>query len=517
MSASLRRVFVAVSLAGLAVLSAATPPGPRPSEPLAATAGLPPTRTTPQPASHGPVPDAVRNAYRGVRLTSAVADAWVKGQDNRLRVRPARYGGPWLAVSSHPFSVTAGEPTLGVTRQGTVFVYAARYLPVTDGHLVASRDGGATWSSAGALPADTDPPVTQDPFLWVDPDTGRVFTVDLVPRCFYLTYSDDDGATWSRNPLACAESSGHDHQSLVTGRPPKGVRTNSYRNVVYLCYANTAARCERSLDGGQTFTAGPDVMSSPEAGCPVQTGHAATDPDGRVFLPKLHCGAPTVAISADAVKTWSVVRITKDPRLTFSVPGDGAHDASVAADSTGNLYAVWSSTPVPGGSGRTFPFLAVSRDHGRTWSDPLMVAPPGVTQVGWATLTAGDTGRIAITFPGTTGDPADAGRPWNAYVVTSVDALAADPLFVSTTANARTDPIHRGDCPQPRCPGMLDFWDVVVSPKDGSLWLSFVDTCLAAGCLPQGITDPMVSPWVGEGVAAHQVSGPSLWRPGRRR
>jgi hypothetical protein len=61
---------------------------------------------------------------------------------------------------------------------------------------------------------------------------------------------------------------------------------------------------------------------------------------------------------------------------------------------------------------------------------------------------AGDPGKIAITFPGTT----------------------------ANIVNPANDPIHRGDCPS-RCGRMYDFLDAVISPTDGSVWASFVDTC----------------------------------------
>jgi hypothetical protein len=58
----------------------------------------------------------------------------------------------------------------------------------------------------------------------------------------------------------------------------------------------------------------------------------------------------------------------------------------------------------------------------------------------------------------------------------STNALDANPLFQSNIVNPANDPIHRGDCPS-RCGRMYDFLDAVISPTDGSVWASFVDTC----------------------------------------
>jgi hypothetical protein len=51
-----------------------------------------------------------------------------------------------------------------------------------------------------------------------------------------------------------------------------------------------------------------------------------------------------------------------------------------------------------------------------------------------------------------------------------------NPLFQSNIVNPANDPIHSGDCPS-RCGRMYDFLDAVISPTDGSVWASFVDTC----------------------------------------
>src|SRR5207244_1491138 len=94
-------------------------------------------------------------------------------------------------------------------------------------------------------------------------------------------------------------------------------------------------------------------------------------------------------------------------------------------------------------------------------------------------ITAGDPGHIALTFPGTkSADRDDGARPWDSWVVVSTNALDANPLFVANIGNSATDPVHRGNCTG-RCAGMFDFLDVVGSPSDGTVWASAVDTCTA--------------------------------------
>jgi hypothetical protein len=132
-----------------------------------------------------------------------------------------------------------------------------------------------------------------------------------------------------------------------------------------------------------------------------------------------------------------------------------------------------------------------------------MIAPPGVHEVNFPTITAGDAGRIAITFPGTTVDnPQDPTRPWNSYVVVSSNALDPDPLFHSNIANDPDDPVHRGDC-LGRCAGMFDFLDIQPSPADGTAWASAVDTCTGA-C----VTDPSAPADSARGIAIQTLNHP---------
>src|SRR5207247_10615849 len=156
--------------------------------------------------------------------------------------------------------------------------------------------------------------------------------------------------------------------------------------------------------------------------------------------------------------------------------------------------------------------LAVPRDPGRSWAPPRTSAPPGVHEVNFATIAAGDAGRIAVLFPGSESkDFGDPGRPWNVYVVVSVNALDANPVFTSTVANPKNDPVHRGDCGPGRCDAadggsMFDFLNIVVSPVDGALWGTASDTC-TGDC----VTNPSAPQLrTGQGVAMRELNGPPL-------
>ncbi|HEY3103561.1 MAG TPA: sialidase family protein, partial [Pyrinomonadaceae bacterium] len=377
-----------------------------------------------------------------------------------------------------------------------------------------SKDGGLTWqvvqpTLAGQV--DTHPE-TLDPYTYVEEDSGRVFDIDLygenlavgLPVGAFLSWSDDEGATWLTSTVSIPGL--NDHQTLFAGPTPIGnplLKSVDPRfpEVLYYCVNQVAdSWCARSINGGLTFTMGATpayLGADPETNdvvCGGLHGHLATDSAGRLFLPKGHCGDPWLAISEDGGDSWTRIQISNKIRAADT-------QMAVAVDSADNLYYVWFDDI------HHLPYLSISRDHGKTWSAPRMLGPPGVYEVNFPTIAAGDPGKIALTFPGTTvNDQSDPSRPWNSYVVISTDALSSDPTFVSNISNPANDPVYRGAC-LGRCGRMFDFLDVVISPNDGSVWATAVDTCTAkTGCPtnPKAASDDM------RGIAIRQISGPPL-------
>ena len=463
-------------------------------------------------------------AYHGTILT--------KQPKTKPANKAIAYRGPKLSFRSTYVGRGAAEPTIGVDKKGGAFFAAGAFdaLPKESPKnsartvMLRSLDGNKTWTSVQPPPVQGVPgdghPVTLDPYVYVDPQYGRVFDIDLTLAGSYLSYSDDQGKTWTRG-AAISVFGANDHQTLFAGPAPLGLPTldPKFPKAVYYCVNQIdGSFCSRSLDGGKTFQntgapAFPPADPQAQNGVPFcggLHGHGIVDSGGRVFLPRGFCGAPEIAVSTDGGTSWQQRKVISEGTDI----GISGQQSSVAADPQGNLYYVWYDDV------HKLPYLVTSRDHGQTWTKPRMIAPPGVQAVDFPTIDVGTAGRIAITFPGTLSkDDNDVTRPWFSYVVESVDALSANPTFLSVVANpgGLADPVHRGDC-DGRCGRMYDFLDVVVAPDPtGTVWVTATDTCTkAAFCSTRRVAG--FSAASGEhgasdsrdGVVYRQLSGPRL-------
>jgi hypothetical protein len=437
------------------------------------------------------------------RFSIPTGQAATEAAASTLHTNPAVPDTKPLRLSATDVGRRAAEPTIGITKAGNAFYAAADFdnaIGQARTQIYASYDGNKTWQDVSPRVAgESFPPATLDPYIYVDQETSRIYSDDLYVGCSLLQWSDDEGKTWSRgNPLACGLPV-DDHQTVVTGNPRPGDSTNGYPNVVYYCTNKiVGAFCGRSLDGGQTFQpagapAFEGVQASPAAFCGGLHGHIIVDPEGRLYLPKGHCGKPWLAVSEDGGNTWRRTMVS-DMRVA-------GIQTSVASDTAGNIYYLWWAGDTK------LPYMAVSRDAGKTFGPALLVGPPGLQAVNFPSIDGGRPGHVAISYPGTTGlDAADPSRPWNYYVAVTDDALAATPVFHSATANQVSDPVHRGICLS-RCAGMLDFLDVVIDPT-GAAWATMVDTCTNECVTAEGpgVLSPAEKPTDSVGYAVRQLA-----------
>lgn len=414
------------------------------------------------------------------------------------------------SVDYTPVGARGPEPSIGVTSNGMIFFQAIGPIEGSGGQgpaTLRSDDGGLTWQDVAMPPLTA--PTTLDPYLWVDATTDRVFVDHLYLACSYLSYSDDYGATWIANPIACGVPV-NDHQKVSTGpyRAPL-TATPAYPNIVYYAYNGLSAgsRVSMSLDGGLTWPVNTQTVPSGECSGGLH-GNIHASADGYVYVPKRACNGTVVAVSADNGLTWQNFKVGQD----VGSP-DYRKNSELATDASNNVYVVW-----PGRDNRLY--LSVSRDHGRTWSPQSMLAsPPEVTTTTMPSIIAGDDGRIAFAYYGVyqgNGEfPECVGNDeqWDVYVTWSINALDNNPSFVTTRANDLNDPVQIGgistnsatppeekNCDYRR--NLLDFIDIALDPE-GRVYVATADGCLQCTNFNESVAS--------QGVASTQVTGPSLF------
>lgn len=452
--------------------------------------------------------------------------------------RPIELPGP-AARAPFPQLFPTGEytiePNIGITSSGALFVDALKCGPLGTAPVVLrSTDQARTFEDVSpSLGGAKTHQLTQDPYLYVDKRTDRVFSTDIdkVVACQPLSLSDDQGRSWTETQTGCSLA---DHANMFAGPAPAGgAQPSGYANVVYYCAidggalaeVSKATSCVKSLDGGLTsvrtgepaFVADPAVTASNPTKCDGGTGPGFVDSAGTVYLPRGWCGQPWLAMSRDEGRTWERVQVADNG---MSTENDDAtanqtaynHEAGVRVDARGTIYYVWVAHD-------RLPYLAVSRDGGRTWSRPMMFGPPGVRQAWNPTLDIAPSGRIAMSYMASTNAPpapaADGpedlepyrNATWNGYMTISDDALAADPTFYTASVSAPDHPFVKlaagaGQsgpipCAQVRCGQEFDFIDLKMA-RDGTPWAIFVDACSAGR--------DCISPTFGQAVAARLVT-----------
>jgi hypothetical protein len=492
---------------------------------------LGPAQPGPQPVNHTvlpPAPPAPVIAHNAtgevVNLTQPLANA--TGNASLATEALASY-----AFASVAPGELGGEPNIGLTKSGAAFVTVGN-------DVFRSVDGGATWKRAfhwgspepvGSTLQQSSPigdaVQTEDPNLWVDPATSRVFVSELGPTpfpadCAGGAWSDDDGASWTISPVMCGLPL-EDHQKVATGPYAKGgplQATPAYPNAVYFCYNKiVSTNCAVSLDGGLTWPLDQPAAIEARDGCAGINGHEAIAPDGTVYVPIGHrsftysadtqkplvCDAPYVAVSADNGVSWQV---RKGPTAKG---GPFAVDPDMTVTPDGTAYLLF-------GAPDQLQWLYRSHDGWKTWQGPFAVTAPGVRSTVLGAITSGDDGRVAIAYLGTRDTANESSKApnetrWNLYVATSFNAASADPVFVTQQLTNDSDPVQIGCIwmygGQSDCRNLLDFIDLSTAP-DGRYYVVYTDGC-TKGCAgnPAALAKDSHSSDV---TVAYLLQGPSL-------
>jgi hypothetical protein len=389
---------------------------------------------------------------------------------------PAAAGpAPTYSISTDPQGHASGEPSLGVNWKseiadngGTVMYVSSLStlrLRFDDCTSPATLRPGHDWLDVSPANAIT----SLDPILFTDSVSGRTFSSQLLGTTSLMSYTDDDGASWTPSQGG-GIASGVDHQTVGGGPFAAPLANPLYARAVYYCSQDIGlAQCALSLNGGLSFGTALPIYTLLD--CGGLHGHVKVGPDGAAYVPNKSCGTGQgLTVSTDNGLTWTV----------RTVPGSqaGTWDPAVAIDAGGTLYFAFGNS-----DGR--PMVAVSHDHGATWSQPLGLGNAfGIHDTAFPVAVAGDAGRAAIAFLGTatpnsSGDDPASPAVWYLYVAHTYDGGAS-----WSTVNATPgDPVQRGTicaggttgCPN-GSRNLLDFIDLQVDRR-GRPVVAFADGC----------------------------------------
>lgn len=324
----------------------------------------------------------------------------------------------------------AAEPTLfGNPKTGSVFsiaVYEVLRAKFDD----RTSPAKALWEPKDR-PTNISTKASVDPLLLGDFGTGRLFALQLSGGQSVTDYTDDDGETWTPT-LSGGFASGVDHQGMGAGPYPKTAPGSliphpRYPNAIYYCSQDVGtAFCSRSDDGGQTYGASVPIYDSAISRCVGLHGHPKVAPDGTVYVPDKGCGLdtpvlgngrPSVIVSEDAGITWKIRSV---PDGTGSLLSKG--DPTVSIDTNGKVYFAYQDL-------NNHMHVTTTTDRGLTWSRSVDVgALAGINYSVFPAATAGDAGRAAVAFFGSTYDGPVTNYQkmtfpgvWHLYVATTYD------------------------------------------------------------------------------------------------
>ena len=407
------------------------------------------------------------------------------------------------AYQDYTLGTTGGEPSLGWdphynSGQGAVLYGAGLHV-----QRVTWDD---TQTPATISTTTVTPPAvvtSLDSITVVDQNTHRTFSSQLLAACSRMSYSDDAGATWNQS-TGCGAGTLLDHQTIGSGPVHAPVTPINGNDAAYYCAQNGYSEvCAASVDGGVTFPianaatngAGTDVdpanpqFTATGGSCAGLTGHVRVAPNGTAYVPVKGCegtpsaasptnyeyfgGHPALSVSANNGASWSIHAVPdgNNPNLSDPSVGIGRDNTVYFAYHDGISPTEFTDGPTSSAK------VAVSHDNGGTFDASVNVTPPGVNNIMFPQVIAGDGDRAAVAFLGTTATGDDQTNAftgsWDMYVAatydrgvtwTTVDATPGHPVQRGCIDMQGTpNPPQRTDICSQR--NMLDFNDITVDTQ----------------------------------------------------
>ncbi|HLE47175.1 MAG TPA: sialidase family protein [Candidatus Thermoplasmatota archaeon] len=394
------------------------------------------------------------------------------------------------------------EPTIGVDNDGNVFVGAGD-------DVIRSTDQGKTWKSVHQYRREGTKEGslhTFDPYLFLDPETQRVWISHLRPgaekTCVFFAFTDDDGATWTTRDRSCPRET-IDHQKIaVAGLGPSTSSAdqilNQGKRPLYLCYSTLSFirdnSCAVSFDDALTWSSDDVVITRSRNNCGGLGGVQAVGPDDTVvIMTSWACKAPTFAITRDNGASWAAFVGPSDTSASHSI------DPELAIASEGTYVAVWKRSDE-----RLHIAALTGPKDAREWKGPWPITPSDVKTTVFETVALGAGDQIGFAFLGTRDYAGLAGSApnttkWHLFVGAGpLSGASTGDGFLVRQVTPPNDPVQVGPIclPNQACPtearNLLEFIDSSFGP-DGSYWVAYADGCITNACKQASPPDASLS------------------------
>jgi hypothetical protein len=417
-----------------------------------------------------------------------------------------------------------GEPDIAIDHVGGTYVSGPGGSTTQASWFWKSEDGGVQWHLVGCPGKSNCQNGGGDTEITIA-NNNDVFASDLQTlQCNSTFRSYDQGKTWLPGEGCFPET---DRQWMAV-YDPNGSATGRR---IYLSANELALGCYLlvSTDNGVTYLpADPKpadaALIDPDGGRGCE-GRLAVDPaDGTIYSP---------------MDDGSIFRSTNGG-MSFSrvgaSGGQGHFFASLFLDTRGNVYQAWVDDP---NQAANHAYISVSTDRGVTWTTKQVSTGPGspvgtspdLRQLVFPWGVAGDPGRVAVTYYGTTDAQKDTSVPayggvnalWHVYTSFSTNLVncaltcAVNPSPTFTQVQTTEHVNHRGAICLGGFPGcltansdrsMADFFMIDKDP-DGRAFVAYNEN----SDLSNVTVAPNVSEYIGKPIVAtiRLRTGPSLF------
>jgi len=419
-----------------------------------------------------------------------------------------------------------GQPACGpgLVRGPTAPANDCSFFPfVGTSGVYTSSDGGTTWTNQGMLDdqagwlasdlvSDGDPVISYGPkpdgsgfsyrngarayysSLASYKEGKSPFPPNKAPELLAVSYSDDNGVTWSAPVIASTKlnpNNFNDKEWVVADDNPASpyfgrvyVTWTQFRSFTFTGYGNEPVMVTVSTDGGASFGAPKQLSPAGNNGTGNgrQGSQPVTGPDGSVYVVFEQGSDQVVVISRDGGGSWTrPAAIGPVSDIQDPIPGANFRTnsfASIATDpGVGKVYVAWVNRT--DGGGRVV--VSTSTDRGASWSAPVSVSTAGEGYAFFQGLDVAPNGRVDLgylalkaTNPATYGTGNARIDSW--YVSKPVGGSWSAPLKVSS---ASSDPAASAQNNLAR----QFFGDYnQLASSNGKAWFIYTDTRNGVGC-----------------------------------